>query len=247
MKGVNILKIAIVGLGQVGGSMALKLRKTGLHPDLFDIDPKICGLLNARCEEFEGHGYDLVVLALHIPVLLEKIEKLSKDNLYLDTASVKFPIMEKAQKMGLKFIGGHPIAGNERVGPESWDSDMFNGRPFVLVDNDASRGERKIVEEFVEILEAHAIWTEPSKHDTALAYTSHAPYFVSTVLKKLGTPYEEMSGPGYASMTRLANQNPELGEVFKKYNSKNVANVLEKIADDIKKIADEVKKCENMG
>lgn len=241
------MKIAIVGLGQIGGSMALKLRRIGLYPDLFDIDPKICSLLNARCEEFDGHEYDLVILALHIPVLLEKIEKLPKDNLYLDTASVKFPIMEKAKKMGLKFIGGHPIAGNERVGPESWDSEMFDGRPFVLTGKSAYRRERKIVEEFVEILGAHPIWADASKHDTALAYTSHAPYFISTVLKKLGTPYEEMSGPGYASMTRLANQNPELGEVFKKYNSENVANVLEKIADDIKKIADEVKKCENMG
>lgn len=243
MKGGNVLKVAIVGLGQIGGSMALKLQKNGLQPDLFDIDPEVCNLLNAKCEEFDRHGYDLVVLALHLPVLLKKIERLPNDNLYLDTASVKFPVVEKARKIGLKFIGGHPIAGNERIGPESWDSEMFNGRPFALVSVDASKREKKIAEKFVEILGAHVVWTEASKHDIALAYTSHAPYFVSTVLKKLGNPYKELSGPGYASMVRLANQNPKLGRVFEKYNSQNVADALEKIAIEIRKVADEVRRC----
>ena len=243
MKGVDDLQIAIVGLGQIGGSIALKLQKMGLRPELFDIDPKVCALLNAKCEEFNGHGYDLVILALHVPVLLRKIEKLPKDNLYLDTASIKFPIMEKVRKMGLNFIGGHPIAGNERVGPDSWDSEMFNGKPFALISVSASESEKEIVEKFVGILGARAVWTEAFKHDVALAYTSHAPYFISAVLKKLGTPYEELSGPGYASMTRLANQNPKLGRVFKKYNSQNVANVLEKVAVEIRKIADEMRKC----
>lgn len=239
------MKIAIVGLGQIGGSMALKLHEIGIHPDLFDVKPKICNLLDARCEKFNAHGYDLVVLALHIPVLLEVMNKLPKENLYLDTASVKSQITVKAKELELRFVGGHPIAGNERSGPTSWDSNLFEGKPFALVDVNSTKQEKEIVEEFVKLLGSKTVWTDAKAHDLALAYTSHALYFVSKTLKKLGDPYEAFAGPGYSSMIRLAKQDPKLGEVFVKYNHQNVATVLETIADEIEKIATEVRKCGN--
>ncbi len=240
------MKIAIVGLGQIGGSIALKLREIGIHPALFDIDPEICKLLNARCEKFNFHGYDLVVLALHIPILLEMMDELPEDNLYLDTASVKSQVVEKARKLELKFIGGHPIAGNERIGPASWDLHLFEGRPFALVDVNSTVQEKGTAEKFVELLGSKIVWTNAKAHDLALTYTSHAPYFVSVALKNLGTRYEELAGPGYASMTRLSNQDPKLANVFVEYNSKNTSNALREIANEIVKIADKVEKCKNL-
>ena len=239
------MKIAIVGLGQIGGSMALKLHEIGIRPDLFDVDPKICELLDARCEKFNAHGYDLVVLALHIPVLLEIMNELPKDNFYLDTASVKSQVVEKAKELELKFIGGHPIAGNERIGPASWDSSLFEGKSFALVDVNSTEQEKEVAEKFVKLLGSETVWTDAEAHDLALAHVSHALYFVSKALKKLGDPYEAFAGPGYSSMTRLAKQDPKLGGVFVKYNRQNVATVLETVADEIKKIATEVRKCGN--
>ncbi len=240
------MRVAIVGLGQIGGSMALKLRDLGLQPDLFDLDPKICSLLGGRCEEFEGEGYDLVVLALHIPVLLRVMEVLPPNNLYLDTASVKSQVVEKAKKIGLRFVGGHPIAGNELTGPESWDSTLFERRPFALVDVNCTEQDKELAEKFVISLGASCFWIDSKMHDLALAYTSHALYFVSVALKNIGKPYEDLAGPGYSSMTRLAKQNPKLAEVFAKYNGKNTSVALRKIADEILKMANEVEKCENM-
>ena len=239
------MKIAVVGLGQIGGSIALKLHELGIHPDLFDINPEICKLLNARCEKFNSHGYDLVVLALHIPILLEVMDELPEDNLYLDTASVKSQVFEKAKKLELRFIGGHPIAGNERIGSASWDPHLFENRTFALLDVNSTMQEKETAEKFVGLLGSKIVWTDAKAHDLALAYTSHAPYFVSVALKNLGTTYEEFAGPGYASMTRLSKQNASLGEIFMKYNAQNIANVLECIADEIKKIAAEVRKCKN--
>ena len=239
------MKVAIVGLGQIGGSIALKLHKVGIRPDLFDVNPEICKLLNAKCEKFNFHGYDLVVLALHIPILLEMMDELPEDNLYLDTASVKSQVVEKAKKLGLRFIGGHPIAGNERIGIASWDPHLFEDRAFALVDVNSTGQEKEIAEKFVELLGSKIVWTDAKAHDLALTYTSHAPYFVSVVLKSLGSRYEKLAGPGYASMTRLSNQDPKLANVFVEYNSENTSNVLREIANEILKIAGEVEKCKN--
>jgi prephenate dehydrogenase len=236
------MKIAIVGLGQIGGSMALKLREVGIKPDLFDVNEELCAALNAKCESFDGVGYDLVVLALHIPVLLKMMNKLPKDNLYIDTASVKSQVVEKAKRSGLRFIGGHPIAGNERVGMQAWDPHLFENKTFVLVKGNCNEQDEKKAEEFVKILGSKPVWTTAEEHDLALAYTSHAPYFVSVALKNVSKSHEKFAGPGYQSMTRLSKQDPKLAKVFVDYNGKNTAMVLRKIAAEITKIADEVEK-----
>ncbi len=236
------MNIAIVGLGQIGGSMALRLKNIGINPTLFDVNKEICSQLNANCGKFSG-TYDLVILALHIPDLLKMMGKLPPQNLYLDTASVKWQVVEKARKSGLKFVGGHPIAGNEKKGIQAWDVNLFEGKPFALVKANCSPKDEKRVEEFVKLLGAIPIWTTAQEHDLALAYTSHAPYFVSLAVKAVGEKHEKFAGPGYASMTRLSKQDSKLGDTFINYNSKNVSVALRSIANEILKIADEVKRC----
>lgn len=68
------MKVAVVGLGQIGGSMALRMKKSGIDTELYDINEKIAKLLSGKCEKFNAIGYDLVVFAVHIPVILELIE-----------------------------------------------------------------------------------------------------------------------------------------------------------------------------
>ncbi len=236
------MRIAIVGLGQIGGSMALKLRNSGYNPDLFDINPQICQSIGGRCEEFKGHGYDLVVLALYSDVILKIMNDLPKDNLYLDTASVKVPIIKAASSAGLKFVGGHPIAGNERTGKDSWDPDMFEGRPFAIIKANADDSSMKIVMEFIRKLGANPVAVDAELHDKALAYTSQGLYFISKAIKTLGLPYEALSGPGYSSMTRLSKQSPLLEETFKKYNSKNISEFLDEMIKALQMISEDLKK-----
>lgn len=233
------MKIAIVGLGQIGGSIALRLREKGYDPDLFDINHELCDELNGRCEEFNGHGYDLVILALYADVILKIMKNLPKDNLYLDTASVKIPIVNCAFENGIRLIGGHPVAGNEKTGKESWDPKMFENRPFAIVDTHI--GGIEIVNEFVFTLGANPVIVDSEFHDMALARTSHGLYFISKVLKELGGPYESLSGPGYSSMTRLSKQNPLLEATFKKYNSQNISQFLDDVIKALEKISKELK------
>ncbi|BBJ28732.1 prephenate dehydrogenase [Athalassotoga saccharophila] len=233
------MKIAVVGLGQIGGSIALRLRKRGYDPDLFDTNCELARSLGGRCSTFSGHGYDVVVLALYPDVILNMMDNLPKDNLYLDTASVKVPVVKKATEIGLNFVGGHPIAGSERVGKDSWDENLFEGRPFALVETPNSKMDIAI--KFVEILGSRPVIVDAEYHDRALAHTSQGLYFISKVIKSLGTSYEGLSGPGYASMTRLSNQNPLLGESFKRYNSKNISQFLNEVIEELKKISEELK------
>lgn len=233
------MKIAIVGLGQIGGSMALRLKEKGYDPDLFDLNHELCDELNGKCEEFSGHGYDLVILALYADVILKIMKNLPKDNLYLDTASVKAPIVDCALKNGIRLIGGHPIAGNEKKGKESWDSKMFENSPFAIVDTQV--GGIEIVNEFVFALGANPVIVNSEFHDMALAHTSQGLYFISKALKALGEPYESLSGPGYKSMTRLSKQNPLLEETFRKYNSENISLFLNDVIKALEKISAELK------
>ncbi len=238
------MRIAIVGLGQIGGSMALRLRKYGYTPDLFDTNCDLANSLGGRCTPFSGHGYDIVVLALYPDVILKMMESLPKDNFYLDTASVKVPLVKKAIEIGLNFVGGHPIAGNERTGKDSWDVDLFEGRPFALVKTPNSKIDAAV--KFVGILGSKPVVVDAEYHDRALARTSQGLYFVSKAIKSIGTPYEALSGPGYASMTRLSKQNPLLEESFKRYNPKNISQFLDEIIEELKKISEELK-CSDMG
>ncbi len=236
------MKTAIIGLGQIGGSIALKLRERGEDPDLFDIDERICQTINGRCERFSGRGYDLVILALHTDILIETMKILPKDNLYMDTASIKKPVIEAAKENGLEFVGGHPIAGNEKKGMNSWDPKLFEGRPFALVDTGIGSSKKETVERFVGLLEAIPEWIGAEFHDLALAHTSHAMYFLSRVVKNIGEPYEMLSGPGYDSMTRLSKQDPALGKAFERYNARNVADVLDEVSERLKEVAREMRK-----
>ncbi len=236
------MRIAIVGLGQIGGSMALKLRSLGYNPDLFDLDPQLCQSLNGKCEQFKGHGYDLVILALYADVILKIMDDLPRDNLYLDTASVKAPIVKKASEIGLKFVGGHPIAGNEKSGKDSWDLNLFEDRPFAIVKTNVDDSSIKIVMKFVEMIGSKPVMIDAELHDKAIVYTSQGLYFISKAVKELGLPYEALAGPGYASMTRLSKQNPLLEETFKKYNSKNISEFLKEMIKALEIIAKDLER-----
>lgn len=236
------MRIAIVGLGQIGGSIGLKLKNLGYAPDLFDIDPQLCENIGGKCEQFKGHGYDLVVLALYADVILKIMDDLPKDNLYLDTASVKTPVVKKAIDIGLKFVGGHPIAGNERTGKDSWDPDMFEGRPFAIVKTNVDDISMRIVMKFISMIGSNPVIVDAEFHDKALAHTSQGLYFISKIIKALGLPYESLAGPGYSSMTRLSKQSPLLEETFKRYNSKNISEFLDETIKALETISKDLNK-----
>jgi prephenate dehydrogenase len=170
-------------------------------------------------------GADLVILAAPPLACLELLDELAgparpslADALITDVASTKVQIVERADAHGLRFVGGHPMAGREARGYASADASLFRDRPWIVVrgrsssDDDVDR-----VVALADACGARASRMDAAEHDVAVALISHAPLVVSAALVEAATGRSEwprargLAAGGWAGMTRLALGDPEMG------------------------------------
>jgi len=228
------VKVGIVGLGQIGGSLALALKKTGKYRITgMDISEEIREAISGKIDGVtENYGElknfsEIVILA--VPVReIKKLLGIFRDfsGIVMDTGSTKVEVMEEARKYGFRFVGGHPLAGTEKIGPESWSSSLFQGTPFFLTGN-LRKKDRVVVENLVRDTGANPVWIEPEIHDRIMAYTSHMPYVLALALTHLSSKFSRFWGPGIKSTTRLAAQNPEMALDILFTNRKNIEDALQ--------------------
>jgi prephenate dehydrogenase len=221
-------KIGIIGLGLIGGSIfkALQGKK-----ELFTGED-----LLERLEDIE-----LLILAVPISAILEigkKIaaKKIKKTLVILDVGSVKEEIayhFETWTEGALEYVATHPMAGKEKSGFEHSDPFLFQGASWVITPH-AKNQETVLqeVEEFIQLLGAMPIRMGATLHDQRAALISHVPYVISKALLEFVKEEDhqslEMAGPGFKSMTRLAQDNPLLREEIAKYNQENIRHTLKK-------------------
>ena len=228
------MRIGIVGLGQIGGSIALSLKKNGqyevwgtdLNKTLVD---EISSRIDATVENLSElkKSVEFVILATPINTVKKLLREFEGFNgIVMDTGSTKLEIMEVARKSQIKFVGGHPLAGTEKRGQEGWRDDLFIGAKFFLSGN-LRRRDRLIVEKVVKAIGAQPTWIEPEIHDLVMAYTSHMPYVIALALTKLSSKYIDFWGPGIKSTTRIAAQDPGMAFDILMTNRKNIENALQ--------------------
>lgn len=212
------MRIGILGLGQIGGSLLLSLQEKA-ELSGFDVSPKLLeearGILDflPRTEEELFSWAELTFLAIPVREIIKALPRLKpySDKLFIDTGSTKEEIMEKASDLGIRFAGGHPLAGTEKRGKESWQEDLFHGRPFYLFQGSyLGEDDRERAEKVVKLLGAEPIWWEPSEHDRVMALVSHLPYITSLALLASCRDLKDHWGPGFLSATRLALQEPKM-------------------------------------
>lgn len=232
-------RIAIVGLGQVGGSIGLSLAPHGRwHRVGFDarrgtaaaargagaID-EAAGSIEAACA-----GADLAVLAVPVdalPALIARVAAaLPRGAALLDTGSARAGVtaaLRTAARRGVRACGGHPIAGHEGRGLGAARAGLYAGAPFALLP--AGAGVPRVVRELVRDLGARALVVDPGAHDAALARTSHLPWVLACALARVGgaAARRRLAGPGFAGMTRLAASDPRMAGAFARANARNVA------------------------
>lgn len=231
-------RIAIIGLGQIGGSIGLALaRRGGWHRVGFDRDARVMrqALAAGAIDEAAGSlrdacaRADLAVLATPVDTLPGAIDAaaraLPKGAALLDTGSARGPItpaLEQAAKRGVAAVGGHPLAGREGRGIAAASADLFDGAPFALLP--LRRAVPAIVEQLVRDVGARALRVTPARHDAALARTSHLPYVLACALLELGgaAARARLAGPGFASMTRLARSDRKMAEAYVRANAREV-------------------------
>jgi prephenate dehydrogenase len=223
-------RVAIVGLGLIGGSVALAARHRWPALRVIGIDrPGVLARVAARDAAIETspdldsvRGADLIVLAAPVLEILRTLGRLSgiasAGAVVTDVGSTKRAILEAGGRLApaVTFVGGHPLAGAARSGFESASLDLFEGRVWLLTPTpgcDSSPVERLCG--FVSGLGAHPRVIDGTAHDRLMAALSHLPQLAASALMGVagelaGSDGLELAGAGLFDTTRLAASPPEV-------------------------------------
>jgi prephenate dehydrogenase len=235
-------RVAILGLGLMGGSLALALRPHCRSLSVADPDPEtrslahqknIADRISAEAVEVLPDA-DLVILAAPVKAILSIIEQLPhlhKDSpVVIDLGSTKVEICRAFESLPERFdpLGGHPMCGKETSGLSQAEAGLFRDAPFALspLDRTTARA-RSLGEQLVRAVGARLLWLDPATHDRWTAATSHAPYLLSIALA-LATPAEvaPLIGPGFLSASRLAGSSTTMMADILETNRENALTAL---------------------
>lgn len=219
--------VGVIGLGLIGGSLAKAAAGAGFSVYGKDADEEVTkralsdGVLDGRLEDhYEETGILLVALYPTdvVDIILETAPKLSKGCIIVDCTGVKKiicdPLSAKLDGMGLRFIGGHPMAGKEVSGYENACADLFCGASMILC-TDAHTDSDALSEAcgfFPKLGFAQVKVTNAKEHDRVIAYTSQLAHVVSSSYIK-STSLEQrygFSAGSFKDMTRVAKLNEEM-------------------------------------
>jgi len=232
-------RVVIIGHGLIGGSIALaaaeRLPKVRIRA--LDRNDDISAAADA----------DLVVIAAPIGEILKLVPALARvvptTTLITDTGSTKAAIVQAAA--GLRFIGGHPIAGTAVSGRPAARADLFAGRPWVLTPSSVSDPtDVARLQHFVESLGARAEVLAAEEHDRLFAFLSHLPQLVvSALMDVVGSHVGEdalaMAGPGLRDSTRLATSPPDIWLDVVNTNEAAVHRALDRLIERLTAIRDD--------
>lgn len=247
---------AVVGLGLIGGSLALRLREIGLRVAGVDPDPAAVALAMERGAVEAGGadlnavaGADLVIVAAPlsevVPVGLAAARRMRAGAVLTDTGSVKAPVvaaMHAGLSPGVRFVGGHPMAGNERAGMAAADAALLDGRPFVLTptartDPDAVAVLRGVI----AAMGMRPVLLDPVQHDELVAQVSHLPYLVSLALgRAVADDARSIGGPALADMTRIAGSPMSMWAEICRANRDAILRALGRFEDELARVRREV-------
>jgi len=245
------MNIAIIGLGLIGGSIGLGLKKASSEIKIIGIPRREETIQEAINRGAIDEGTtdpkkgiataDLIFICtpinLIIPILNEIAPELKKGAIVTDVGSSKAEIISQAEKImpkGTFFVGGHPMAGKEKVKLSEAEADLFKGNTWVLASNSkTSKKALEKVEELVGLLGGSVVRMEAKLHDLVVAGISHMPLAVAAALVHAveGAPKgkAEMikcAASGFRDTTRIASGDPILGVDMFTTNKKAVLTML---------------------
>ena len=245
------MKLAIVGLGLIGTSVALATRRASPDTTLIGVDhvdvirhPRIVDTFTLATTELSVVAdADLVVLATPVNVILETLRELREiapRARIMDTGSTKRAIIAAAREAQLaQFVGGHPMAGSEHTGPDAARADLFDARPWFLVGTTDVE-----LRQFVQRLGATPVFMQDdgSEHDRLMAAVSHLPQVVVSALmarigETVGADGLAYAGSGLRDTTRLAASEARVWESILSTNADALRPLLLALAHDLESLA----------
>jgi prephenate dehydrogenase len=252
-------RVAFLGLGLIGGSIALALREAGYTGELVAWTPSGSGpregLRRGIVDEAAAdagtalRGAELVILAGPPLEMLGTTKALAgplasdlaPDATITDVVSTKAMIVGEASGRGLRFVGGHPMAGRETTGVAASTAELFAGRPWVIVPaSPATAEDVGRVEALAVAVGALPVHMTADDHDAAVASISHLPLVVAAALVEsvAGDPdaprwqlAKALAASGWRDSTRLAGGDPAMGAGILATNAALVADRLAEVRD----------------
>ncbi len=238
------MKIGIISLGLIGGSLFKNLTKTNnqilavtRNKETIQKAKEYSPFVSDNLKTLSNCEIIFVASPINkVLEILDELEKIvSKDCIVLDCASVKKFVMEKERPY--KFIGSHPMAGTEFSGFDNSFGELFQAAKWVLTPS--SNIEKNDIEKVKHIISqtgASVIITNANEHDYAAALISHMPLLISQALCLAACDNElamKLASSGFRDMTRLAVSNLEMAKDMAIYNSENINKTIEKLNNSI--------------
>jgi len=255
-------KVCILGLGLIGGSIGLAIKRsnisnqiTGYARSNSTLERAIdLGLVDSVRDNLKDavNNSDLVILATPLSTFRELVEEMSpflkKGCIITDTGSAKLTVIEDLKDIlpnGVEFVPGHPIAGTEESGPDAGFAELFDNRWCILTPTeDNSSNAVDLVKGFWESIGSKVEIMDPMHHDKVLAITSHIPHLIAfnivgtannlaNVTEKEVVKY---SAGGFRDFTRIAASDPKMWSDIFTYNSDAVLEMLDLFSNDLAKL-----------
>jgi arogenate dehydrogenase (NADP+) len=243
-----MMKIGIVGLGLIGGSLAIDLRAQGHWVIGTSRRAATCqqAIALGVVDEASSDGAclaeaEVVFLCTPLGVMEATVQQLiphlQRDAILTDVGSVKAPVVEAIAPHWPNFVGGHPMAGKAEQGLEVAEAGLFRQRAYVLTPvAETPTDSVAVVESLAQSLGSCLYRCTPEQHDQAVAWISHLPVMVSAsliqacfeepreVVRHLATQF---ASSGFRDTSRVGGGNPELGVMMARYNQQNLLRSLQ--------------------
>lgn len=251
------MKIGIVGLGLIGGSLGLDLRSQGHEVLGVARRDRTCEIALARgavdaAETDPALLADTDVIFVCTPIAYirttveQLIPQISPSTVLTDVGSVKAAIVRDISPLWSSFVGGHPMAGTAESGIEAALHGLFAGSPYVLTPTEKTpQSAIDLLESLLKPLQVRLFHCQPEEHDRAVAWISHLPVMTSASLIAacLSEPdstvlrlAQALASSGFRDTSRVGGGNPELGVMMAQYNKTEVLRSLGVYRDALDRI-----------
>jgi prephenate dehydrogenase len=258
------MKVAVFGMGLIGGSAALDLKARGFASEIIGVGRSEksnqlaieLGLVDRIVDKMTAlQEADLIILAVPVNILIQELiytlDHMRPDAVVTDMGSTKYKMVEAVKnhpKRG-RYVASHPMAGTEFSGPTAAFSGLFDGKVTIICDQENSDKDAvKVVENLYQTLKMRILYMDAKSHDLHAAYVSHVSHITSFVLgstvlekERSDNAITAMAGGGFESTVRLAKSSPEMWSQIFEQNPENIVEVLNTYIDKITTFRDKIK------
>lgn len=247
------MNIAIVGLGLMGGSLALSLKKLDFIGTVVGSDHNIehqrqaleLGLVSEIIDFKEVKNYDVIFLAIPVDGVISALKSLidiDENTTIIDLGSTKSKIVSSVPSSIRKnFIAAHPMTGTENFGPQAAIEGLYDDQVVVICDiEDSGEIQQQVSRKIFKALKMIKYFMGANEHDRHAAFISHMPHAISYSIANTVMKQENkhnilaLAAGGFRSMSRLAKSSPTMWEDIFRQNKSNLLEAIELFEDELK-------------